>query len=197
MGSGHELSCSALFLPSLEMRDMNKSRLITVGSAAAVLALTAGAASAASSMITSKDIQDGAVHRADLSKGVVRDLDKAQALNGPIYRVAHYTNGAGGTAVATVACADNDEKSQKYIAIAGGTQIIDADGDQNFSNDETIAVSDSFPGRMDWTTNTPKPNRLDGWVVRWDDAAKSTQKVNVWAVCVKRSDNVKVQTTNY
>lgn len=65
------------------------------------------------------------------------------------------------------------------------------------SNDETIAVSDSFPGRMDWTTNTPKPNRLDGWVVRWDDAAKSTQKVNVWAVCVKRSDNVKVQTTNY
>ncbi|HEY2879291.1 hypothetical protein [Nocardioides sp.] len=176
---------------------MNKSRLITVGSAAAVLALTAGAASAASSMITSKDIRDGAVHRADLSKGVVRDLDKAQGLNGPIYRIAHYDGGASGTAVATVACADNDEKSQKYIAIAGGTQIINADGDTNFSNDATIAVSDSFPGRMDWTTQTPKPNRLDGWVVRWDDAAKSTPKVNVWAVCVKRSDNVKVQTTNY
>ena len=68
MGSGHELSCSALFLPSLEMRDMNKSRLITVGSAAAVLALTAGAASAASTMITSHDIKDGAVHRADLGR---------------------------------------------------------------------------------------------------------------------------------
>jgi hypothetical protein len=176
---------------------LNKSRVITIGSAAAVLALTAGTASAASTLITSKDIQDGAVHRADLSTGVVTDLDKAQTLNHPIYRVAHYTGGAGGTAVATVACANNDDKSQEYVAIAGGTQIIDADGDKDFSNDATIAVSDSFPGRMDWSTNSPKADRLDGWIVRWDDAAKSAAKVNVWAVCVKRSDNVKVQTTNY
>ncbi len=133
------------------MRDMNKSRLITVGSAAAVLALTAGAASAASSMITSKDIKDGAVHRADLSKGVVRDLDKAQVLNGPIYRVAHYRPPAA--AIATVACADNDEKSQKYIAIAGGVQMVDADGDST-SATKTSSVSDSFPGRMDWTTGS-------------------------------------------
>ena len=26
-------------------------------------------------------------------------------------------------------------------------------------------ITDSFPGRMYWDTNTPKPNRLDGWIV--------------------------------
>ena len=176
---------------------MNKSRLITVGSAAAVLALTAGAASAASSMITSKDIRDGAVHRADLSKGVVRDLDKAQGLNGPIYRVAHYEGGANGGAIATVACANNDNKSQDYVAISGGVQILNADGDNDVTNDSNVAVADSFPGRMDWSNNTPKADRLDGWVVRFGDNTKSTAKLIVWAVCVKRSDNVKVQTTNY
>lgn len=176
---------------------MNKSRVITIGSAAAVLALTAGTASAASTLITSKDIQDGAVHRADLSTGVVTDLDKAQTLNHPIYRVAHYTGGANGGAIATVACANNDDKSQEYVAISGGVQILNADGDNDYTNDNNVAVADSFPGRMDWSNNTPKADRLDGWIVRFGDNSKATAKVNVWAVCVKRSDNVKVQTTNY
>jgi len=178
---------------------LNKSRVITVGCAAAVLALTAGAASATTTFITSGDIKDGAVHKADLSPGVNRDLVKAEqpATAGTVYRVAHYAHGAGGTAVATVACADTDAKSQKYVAIAGGVQVIDADGDSTFSNDNAVPVADSFPGRMNWDTNSPKPGRLDGWVVRWGDEAKSMPQVNVWAVCMKKSDDVHVQTTTY
>lgn len=178
---------------------MNKSRLFTVGSAAAVLALTAGAASATTTYITSSDIKDGAVHKVDLGAGVNRDLDMAEqpATTGTVYRVAHYANGAGGTAVATVACADTDGKSQKYIAVAGGVQVIDADGDSTFGNDNAVAVADSFPGRMDWDTNSPKPGRLDGWVVRWGDDTKSMPQVNVWAVCMKKGDDVQVQTNTY
>jgi|1186.fasta_scaffold58618_2 hypothetical protein len=178
---------------------MNKSRLITVGSAAAVLALTAGAASATTTFITSQDIKDGAVHKVDLSEGVNRTLLRAQqpATTGTVYRVAHYANGAGGTAVATVACADTDAKSQKYVAIAGGVQVIDADGDATFGNDNAVPVADSFPGRMDWDTNSPKPGRLDGWVVRWGDDTKSMPQVNVWAVCMRASDDVQVQTNTY
>jgi len=178
---------------------MNKSRVITVGSAAAVLALTAGTASAATTFITSADIKDGAVHRADLSDWINKDLDKAKqpGTAGTVYRVAHYTGGAGGTAVATVACADTEKKSMKYIAVAGGVQVINADGDDTFANDNAVAVADSFPGRMDWSNNTPKADRLDGWIVRWGDDSKSAAKVNVWAVCMPRSADVQVQTTNY
>jgi hypothetical protein len=177
---------------------MNKSRLITIGSAAAVLALTAGTASAAT-LITSRDIRDGAVHKVDLSTGVNRDLTKAEqpGTAGTVYRVAHYTNGANGGAIATVSCAKTDERSQKYVAIAGGVQIINADGDGDVSNDPNIAVADSFPGRMDWSTNTPKADRLDGWVVRLGDNTKNANQINVWAVCMKRPVDVQVQTTNY
>ncbi len=176
---------------------MNKSRLITVGSAAAVLALTAGAASAATTMITSHDIQDGAVHRVDLAGGVNHDLNRAElpATSGAIYRVAHYAT-AGNGAIASVACADDDTKSQKYVAVSGGVQIVDADGDGTFSNDITRLVSDSFPGRMDYSNFTPKPGRLDGWVVRFG-SEQVASAVNVWAVCLPKADDVKVQTTNY
>ena len=178
---------------------MNKSRVITVGLAAAALALTAGAASATTTFITSGDIKDGAVHKVDLSPGVNRDLAKAEqpATTGTVYRVAHYAHGAGGTAIGTVACADTDAKSQKYVAIAGGMQILNADGDLDYTNDNAVAVADSFPGRMDWDTNSPKTGRLDGWVVRWGNAAESAAQVNVWAVCMKKSDDVQVQTTTY
>jgi hypothetical protein len=177
---------------------LNKSHVIIVGSVAAAFALTAGSATAAS-MLTSRDIKDGAVHRIDLSAGVNRALAKgvAPGTAGTVYRVAHYPNGAGGTAVATVACADTDAKSEKYVAIAGGVQVLNADGDGNFANDNAVPVADSFPGRMDWSTNTPKADRLDGWIVRWGDDAKSAAQVNVWAVCMKRSDDVKIQTNSY
>jgi hypothetical protein len=177
---------------------MKKSHVITIGSAAAVLALTAGSATAAS-MITSKDIQDGAVHKVDLSPGVSRDLAKGaeSGTAGTVYRVAHYTNGANGLAVATVACGDTDKQSEKYVAVAGGVQVIDADGDNDLSNDNAVPVADSFPGRMDWDTQSPKPGRLDGWIVRWGDGSQAMAKVNVWAVCMKKSDDIQVQTTDY
>ena len=60
---------------------MNKSRIITIGSAAAVLALTAGTASAATTFITSKDIKDGAVHKVDLSPGVNKTLNRSVAVS--------------------------------------------------------------------------------------------------------------------
>jgi hypothetical protein len=176
---------------------MNKSRVITVGSAAAVLALTAGTASAATTMITSHDIQDGAVHKADLAGGVNHDLKKAElpATAGAVYRVAHYAT-AGNAAIASVACADDDTKSQQYVAVSGGVQIVDADGDSTFSNDLNRNVSDSFPGRMDYSNFTPKPGRLDGWVIRFG-AEQVATPVNVWAVCMPRASDVKVQTNNY
>lgn len=178
---------------------MNKSRIITVGAAAAVLALTAGASSAATTFITSGDIQDGAVHKIDLSDGVNKDLLKAEtpATTGTVYRVAHYAT-AGTGAIATVACADHEKKSQEYVAIAGGVQMINADGDTTVTNDDNPVVADSFPGRMDWAGDNaaPKADRLDGWVVRFGSQPMDTP-INVWAVCMKRGDDVTMETTNY
>jgi hypothetical protein len=181
---------------------MNKSRVITIGSAAAVLALTAGTASAATTFITSGDIQNGAVHKVDLSNAINRDLLKAErpGTSGTIYRVAHYAV-AGSGAIATVACANTESKSQEYVAIAGGVQVVNADGDQDVSNDANPVVADSFPGRMHWATGSgndayPKPDRLDGWVVRFGTQAMNTP-INVWAVCMKRPDGLRTQTNNY
>ena len=181
---------------------MNKSRVITIGSAAAVLALTAGTASAATTMITSHDIQDGTVRKIDLSPGVNSALTKGiqPGTAGTVYRVAHYSV-AGTGATATVSCADTEKKSQKYVAVAGGVQVINADGDQDISNDANPVVADSFPGRMHWATGSgdnayPKPDRLDGWIVRFGNQTMNTP-ISVWAVCMPKADDVSVQTTNY
>lgn len=147
-------------------------------------------------MITSGDIQDGAVHKVDLSAGVNETLSQPGTA-GTVYRVAHYTGGANGSAIATVSCADNETKSQKYVAVSGGVQIINADGDQTLANDNDVPVADSFPGRMDWNTFSPKADRLDGWIVRFGDNTQAMDKVNVWAVCMPKADDVQVQTTNY
>jgi hypothetical protein len=181
---------------------MNKSRVITIGSAAAVLALTAGTASAATSMITGHDIQDGTVHRVDLGDGVNSALQKATepGTAGTVYRVAHYAT-AGTGAIATVSCADSEKQSQKYVAVAGGVQVVNADGDSDVANDANPVVADSFPGRMHWATGDgtdafPKPDRLDGWVIRFGSQTMDTP-ISVWAVCMPRADDVQVQTNNY
>lgn len=201
-GLGTHCVLQRAVLASLEMRDMNKSRVITIGSAAAVLALTAGTASAATTLVNSRDIQDGSVHKVDLTPHINRDLTKAEqpGTAGTVYRVAHYAV-AGSGAIATVSCADNENKSQKYVAIAGGVQMINADKDSDVSNDMNPVVSDSFPGRMHWATGDgtdayPKPDRLDGWVVRFGSQPMNGP-ISVWAVCMKRPTDVKVQTTNY
>jgi len=96
-------------------------------------------------------------------------------LKGAYYAVAYYDVGdTNAGAIATVAC-----KSQADTAISGGVQVLGAN----------TPVSSSFPGRMDWTTNTPKSGRLDGWIVQFGGNAgpvsdKDPLTEKVWALCV-------------
>jgi hypothetical protein len=93
--------------------------------------------------------------------------------------------GAGSGGIATVACDDDPAVSQTKIAIGGGVQFLDVGRStgtlQNAYVGETH-ITDSFPGRMDWGTNTPKPNRLDGWIVRLNTTPSVDMRV--WVTCV-------------
>jgi len=95
-----------------------------------------------------------------LSGLVTRHYDYIQSSDYP---------GAGSGGIATVACDDDPAVSQTKVAIGGGVQFLNigrnANGLDNAYVGETH-ITDSFPGRMDWDSNTPKPNRLDGWIVR-------------------------------
>ena len=111
-------------------------------------------------------------------------------LEGAFYATAEYN--AGNTnegAIATVAC-NADPAMIDYVAISGGIQVLGLDDDANTRN---TPVSSSFPGRMDWSKNAPKPGRLDGWIVQFGGNAgatpdKAPQKVTVWALCVPQAD---------
>jgi hypothetical protein len=94
-------------------------------------------------------------------------------LHGAYYSVAYYDKGdTNGGAIATVAC-----KAQTDTAISGGVSTDDYM--------KTVPVGQSFPGRMDWSTNTPKPDRLDGWIVQFaSQTGPAPEKVKVWALCV-------------
>ena len=93
--------------------------------------------------------------------------------------------GAGSGGIATVACDDDPAVSEKMVAIGGGVQFLNVGRNagtlQNAYVGETH-ITDSFPGRMDWNTNTPKPNRLDGWIVRLNDTP--SVDMSVWVTCV-------------
>jgi collagen triple helix repeat protein len=113
-------------------------------------------------------------------------------LAGAYYSVAFYDVGdTNAGAIATVAC-----KEQTDTAISGGVQTVGLDEGANQRN---TPVSSSFPGRMDWSTNTPRPDRLDGWVVQFGGNAgatsdKAPEKAKVWALCVPNL-NIPVETT--
>jgi hypothetical protein len=113
-------------------------------------------------------------------------------LSGAYYSVASYDVGdTNGGAVATVAC-----KAQTDTAISGGVQTLQL-GSNGLANN--VPVSSSFPGRMDWSTNTPKSGRLDGWIVQFGGNSSSTdlgspQYVKVWALCVPGLNVPVVQT---
>ena len=94
-------------------------------------------------------------------------------LDGAYYSVAYYDKGdTNGGAIATVAC-----NSPTDTAISGGVSTDDYL--------KTVPVGQSFPGRMDWSTNTPKPDRLDGWIVQFaSQNGSAPEKVKVWALCV-------------
>jgi Collagen triple helix repeat (20 copies) len=110
-------------------------------------------------------------------------------LEGAFYAVAKYNAGnTNAGAIATVAC-DSDTTKTDYTAIAGGVQTVGT----NATNAYNTPVASSFPGRMDWSTNKPRDNRLDGWIVQFGGNAgatsdKNPEKVNVWALCVPRTD---------
>lgn len=103
------------------------------------------------------------------AKGATGDA----VMDGAYYAIAYYDVGdTNGGAIASVGC-----KAETDTAISGGTSTDDYT--------KTVPVGVSFPGRMDWSTNTPKPNRLDGWVVQFaSQTGKAPEKVKVWALCL-------------
>lgn len=179
-----------------------RARIVTgAGIGIAAVVVIGGTATAASQItahqmatgsVTSRAVKDGGVKAWDLAPHVNSLLHRS-SLNGAVYRVANYPRGGGG--IATVACADGEAKSQKYTAVSGGARV-DVPG----QGTATEPITSSFPGRMDWSTNTPKPDRLDGWVVKFGNGpAPGTNPgdvLQVWALCVPTTD-IEVQTTNY
>ena len=158
-------------------------------------------------------IENGSVHQGDLSAGVVTRLHHLQGpqgnqgnqgeqgiqgvpgpkgdkgdkgnsgLEGAYYSVAYYDVGdTNAGAIATVACSDPAD-----VAISGGTQTLGTEGANDYQRNTPVASS--FPGRMDWSTNTPKADRLDGWIVQFGGNAGATsdnppQFAKIWALCV-------------
>jgi len=182
------------------MRFINRKTLALGGAAIALVAVGSTGTSVAANLIGSTDIQDGSIRSVDIKDGHVKakDLspqavaslkgkdgkDGKDGLAGAFYATAYYNAGdTNAGAIATVAC---DATSTAFTAIAGGVQVTGLDAGANARN---TPVSSSFPGRMDWNTNAPKPNRLDGWIVQFGGNAGATadkdpQKVKVWALCV-------------
>ena len=204
------------------MRFINRKTLALAGAAAALIAVGSTGTAVAGSLIGSADIKDGSVKARDLSPWVNGQLTKvtAEGVQGPqgakgaqgpqgpkgdkgesgllnaFYAVAYYNAGnTNAGAIASVAC-DADPTQTGYTAIAGGAQVTGLDAGANSRN---TPVSSSFPGRMDWATNAPKPNRLDGWIVQFGGNAgatsdKAPENVKVWALCVPTTDIPVVQT---
>ena len=200
------------------------SRVAAVGAGAAALAVLAGGVGYAAGEITSHDIQDDTIRSADvkdeslkmkdLTNGVQQQLkgekgkDGKDGMFGAVYRVANYENGGGGRA--TVACADETEESKQYTAIAGGARVEVRNEEGAVYTTDTVDITSSFPGRMDWDgpnnapgggdDNLPYPNRLDGWVVYFGDGTApgplNDGTLEVWALCVPTTD-VDVEVTNY
>jgi hypothetical protein len=89
--------------------------------------------------------------------------------------------GVGPGGVATVACSSQDK-----VAVSGGWWMRDGASEKmdavvpGLTNGAGAIAS--FPGRMDWSTNEPKPNRLDGWIVRFNGYPATD--VTLYAVCV-------------
>jgi hypothetical protein len=102
----------------------------------------------------------------------------AAPLAGSYYSVAKYDVGdTNGGAVATVAC-----KLPTDTAISGGVRTLAA-GTNGLTNN--VPVSSSFPGRMDWATNTPIEGRSDGWIFQFGTETGAAPKfVTLYALCV-------------
>lgn len=110
-------------------------------------------------------------------------------LAGAFWSVEQYPEGAGSGGVATVACDATDAtRSQQYVAISGGVQDTDNNTSMSTLQGKMLPIAASFPGRMDWNTNTPKPNRLDGWIVQMGQGDAQDTPMSVWALCVPKAN---------
>jgi hypothetical protein len=200
----------------MNLNPLTRSRTIAVLVGASALAVAGTTGAVASSLVTSHDIKDhtiqsvdlgngavthrvirdGAVRGKDLSESLMNRVERGAAGHPPLdrayYSVAFYDVGdTNAGAIATVAC-----KKETDTAITGGVQVtgIGVSQDEiNAANQRNTPVSSSFPGRMDWTTNSPKPQRLDGWIVQFGGNAgqtsdKAPEKVKIWALCVPGLD---------
>jgi hypothetical protein len=87
--------------------------------------------------------------------------------------------GVGGGAIATVAC------SPDKVAIGGGYRFT-SEGDSGFNSQaltDGSGVIASFPGRMDWNTNTVKPDDNSGWIVQVNKKVNAAD-MTLYVICV-------------
>ena len=84
--------------------------------------------------------------------------------------------GVGSGAIATVAC------SPGKVAIAGGYRFTNNGFNSPAVSDGSGIVS-SFPGRMDWSTNTVKPNDNSGWIVQVNNKVNAAD-MTLYVICV-------------
>ena len=99
--------------------------------------------------------------------------DDANSDSGPGYV------GVGSGAIATVAC------SPGKVALSGGYRFT-SDHGAGFNSQAVTdgsGVIASFPGRMDWTTNTVKPNNNSGWIVQVNDKVNAAD-MTLYVICV-------------
>jgi hypothetical protein len=90
--------------------------------------------------------------------------------------------GVGGGAIATVAC------SPGKVAIGGGYRFTSDDqgGFNSHALTDGSGVIASFPGRMDWSTNTVKSNDNSGWIVQVNKSV-TLADMTLYVVCVNAS----------
>jgi hypothetical protein len=86
--------------------------------------------------------------------------------------------GVGSGAIATVACSAGK-------AALGGGYWFTSPGDSGFhsqaiSNGSGVVAS--FPGRMDWSTNTVKPNDNSGWIVQVNNEVDAAD-MTLYVIC--------------
>ena len=87
--------------------------------------------------------------------------------------------GVGSGAIATVAC------SPGKVALGGGYRFTSA-GDNGFNSpaiSDGSSVVASFPGRMDWDTNTVKQNNNTGWIVQVNNKVNLAD-MTMYVICV-------------
>jgi hypothetical protein len=161
---------------------------LTVGVAAVVAVAVAGGASAYAATATPKvpstfcyNLKSGALSA--VSGGCPKGTASI-TLGKPGPKGAPGTRGPAGSKGAT------------DVAISGGVQTL-ALGTNGIGNN--VPVSSSFPGRMDWTTNTPIPGDLNGWIVQFGGNSSATSLgnpayVDIYALCVPHAD-IPVDTT--